>query len=470
MKKLIILIISLFVFVNFGGFVSEANAQSVSKKPAHAKPKKSPSKASDQMRLRILMGENAADIKLVEDKKCAEIIMDSDGVLHSNWINRLIQSKYNINCTVYRTIHKDEWDEPTLIQLLPESSEEEDEEEEDESKYDKKILSRTIHLVDLLLDYENLIAAGADVNLPDERGQTIFFNTKIFAEADPEDEEIYDIFRTVDVNVNVKDKAGQTALSMAIPWMLMNVYSWEEDGLITAQDVDDEEGSAYTKNFTGHYNYIKWLLKQGASVKGGKEKSKALLKLKPEQFVKEIVKVGWDINSRDIDGYTALHKLVRHKVSDMPMRKRSNNKSKKYRYVNTELYDPIKLLLNSGAKANVRDAMGRTPLHYAQNPHVIQALLKAGAKLNEADNEGQTPLHLAVTMNASAFDELLKACPDSTIKDKNGKTALDIAVLSWQKESLELYNKLGCKAYQKTAAKRPSTVNSDEEELDLSDL
>ncbi|KAK4238231.1 ankyrin repeat-containing domain protein [Achaetomium macrosporum] len=57
----------------------------------------------------------------------------------------------------------------------------------------------------------------------------------------------------------------------------------------------------------------------------------------------------------------------------------------------------IKLLLaEHGADPNVRDEVGRTPLHYASSEDIARLLLQHGAAIDACDISGETPLHTAV--------------------------------------------------------------------------
>ena len=56
------------------------------------------------------------------------------------------------------------------------------------------------------------------------------------------------------------------------------------------------------------------------------------------------------------------------------------------------------MLLENGAKPNMKDSLGNTPLHLAactNHVGVVTLLLKAGTDLTELDNNGRTPMQLA---------------------------------------------------------------------------
>lgn len=83
------------------------------------------------------------------------------------------------------------------------------------------------------------------------------------------------------------------------------------------------------------------------------------------------------------------------------------------------------------------DYLGMTPLHFAANKceaesvEIVTLLLARRPNVSKKDRLERTALHLAVTnINASVVEELLKGDDSSMatkVKDKNGKTALQIA-------------------------------------------
>ncbi|WP_227788778.1 GUN4 domain-containing protein [Nodularia sp. LEGE 04288] len=115
---------------------------------------------------------------------------------------------------------------------------------------------------------------------------------------------------------------------------------------------------------------------------------------------------GVDVNLRNAQGQTPLH-------------------------INRFQATLVKLLLQRGAKVNLQDAEGKTPL-YDVNLEVAQLLVAANADLNVQDNLGRTPLHQAVLEEQSFFGPELATLFLSKnarvdLKDKEGKTALDLA-------------------------------------------
>jgi ankyrin repeat protein len=88
----------------------------------------------------------------------------------------------------------------------------------------------------------------------------------------------------------------------------------------------------------------------------------------------------------------------------------------------------LKACITAGG-VNEPDSRQTTPLHYAAaigNVESVRLLLSAGAKANVVDNAGGTPLLLAAT-SAEKIGLLLKADADPNLATKNGRTPLHIA-------------------------------------------
>jgi uncharacterized protein len=101
--------------------------------------------------------------------------------------------------------------------------------------------------------------------------------------------------------------------------------------------------------------------------------------------------------------------------------------------------DVVKLLIQRGAKTNVTDKNGNTPLISAacgcavatmnSAYDVVKILLDQGAKVNARNKDGQTALIMAsgMTGDASVLKLLLNNGADPGLKDHKGMTALSLA-------------------------------------------
>jgi ankyrin repeat protein len=91
----------------------------------------------------------------------------------------------------------------------------------------------------------------------------------------------------------------------------------------------------------------------------------------------------------------------------------------------------VRALLSEGADVNSRAIDGTTALHWmvrAENLELVELLLKAGADPNAADRYGVTPLYLACSLaNVPMMEKLLAAGADPNLTDQSGETLLMIA-------------------------------------------
>jgi ankyrin repeat protein len=133
---------------------------------------------------------------------------------------------------------------------------------------------------------------------------------------------------------------------------------------------------------------------------------------------------GADINWRDSEGATAVHRAVA-----------------------SGSLDATKLLLDRGADCNLGLSCGVTPLMSVRKPldrpkvaiAIAKLLLAHGADPNARDDLGYTPLHRAALWDERGLAELLLAnAADASLKDKGGETPLELARKSGSTKVAEL--------------------------------
>jgi ankyrin repeat protein len=176
---------------------------------------------------------------------------------------------------------------------------------------------------------------------------------------------------------------------------------------------------------------VRFLLRHGAQVNAGQKHFLTPLHLAAQvgcpEVARILLKCGAHIDLRDNRGRVPLH-LVPNSMSNSRMDKYERNDEGRRSTVvrlllehhadvnslddfhQTPLYfaafygrpQIARLLLDQGAKANIKNAHGQTLLHQAsqskylcESPNVLQLLLELGLDVNARDKRQETPLHFA---------------------------------------------------------------------------
>jgi ankyrin repeat protein len=104
--------------------------------------------------------------------------------------------------------------------------------------------------------------------------------------------------------------------------------------------------------------------------------------------------------------------------------------------------DIVKILIGKGARIDTEGEDLATPLESAAGKghlDIVKVLIEAGAKVNHQDKDGDTPLHEAARGGyLEVAQYLLSKGADTSIKDSDGSTAGDIARSSGQPKVAEL--------------------------------
>jgi ankyrin repeat protein len=104
--------------------------------------------------------------------------------------------------------------------------------------------------------------------------------------------------------------------------------------------------------------------------------------------------------------------------------------------------DMLKALSERGAKLNIRNNRGRTPLYYYNSAIIIKFLIDKGLDVNNIDNEGTTPLfHAVKSKNIEVIKLLLSNDAKVKVKNNKGQTVLDIARSYNKSDIFELLRK-----------------------------
>jgi ankyrin repeat protein len=244
------------------------------------------------------------------------------------------------------------------------------------------------------------IHAGFDPNYQDDSGRTILH---IVAHDRLSDIETVDWLCSLMTDINIYDTIGDT------PWPAWAGYDMSVDAQERYVRLSKIFLSYGASPFVGSHNKVISLL--------------CLSLVDTMDIIRDIYSTR-DINEGDGYGRTVLHRAVEY----------GNN---------TQVATG---LVRLGAKVNIADLDGDTPLHmtalYGDITNV-EELIRLGAKVNIQNNHGDTPLHTAVMEgNMAVSQNLIKNGANVVIQNKNGHTPLHLAALSGKNPNIECIKSL----------------------------
>ena len=124
-------------------------------------------------------------------------------------------------------------------------------------------------------------------------------------------------------------------------------------------------------------------------------------------FATFLIQAGAEVNARNEDHWTPLHFAAKH-----------NN------------IDIVKLLLDNGAKINVKTSYGHTPLQLTTDTKIAKILIQSGANIESKDNHGWTFLHhTSIFNNVEMAKLLIDNSANLEALDNNGHSPLIVARL-----------------------------------------
>ncbi|HET8646138.1 MAG TPA: ankyrin repeat domain-containing protein [Vicinamibacteria bacterium] len=168
-------------------------------------------------------------------------------------------------------------------------------------------------------------------------------------------------------------------------------------------------------------------------------------------LVGDLIKAGADVNVAESDGWTPLHHAAA--VGNSSALDALIAAKARVDAADKDGWTPFYLALNQGkgsiarrlsaAGATPRVPAGRFPLVAAaaagHDPGAVRLALDLGADVNAATDKGYTALMIAAFNDRGQMVmDLLRAGADTSLKNKEGRTALDVAQVAESKEAVAL--------------------------------
>jgi ankyrin repeat protein len=108
--------------------------------------------------------------------------------------------------------------------------------------------------------------------------------------------------------------------------------------------------------------------------------------------------------------------------------------------------EAVKALLAAGAKANITDNFGRTPLFAYCDPSSIGMVVDAGANVRAVDNDGETALHNAARLgDIGMVRAIAERNADLNRPNNKGQTPLKLAELGFRDDIIAYLKGRGAK-------------------------
>lgn len=270
-------------------------------------------------------------------------------------------------------------------------------------------------------DIIELLNNGYNIDKQDEIGDTMLIMAVQYNKYD-----IVNILLSKGANILIKNNEGFSAIMYSKSLIITKLLISHG---VNVNDVSDSGMTAlHTSIFHHDDDLMKYLIEHGANTHLGKD----LLQ--------------WSIINNN---YSATKTLLEEK-NDISLRESINNSFSIFTCVmHMEDTNIFFLLINNGCDLHkVDNSSGRTILHYAARntkpivKTIIDVLVKDNININSFDNKNNTPLHEAVkNNNIIAVNELLKYKAKTEIKNKDGKTPLDIAKEKHYTDLIEVLSK-----------------------------
>ncbi|WP_419198881.1 ankyrin repeat domain-containing protein [Wolbachia endosymbiont of Rhagoletis cingulata] len=306
---------------------------------------------------------------------------------------------------------------------------------------------------------KDLIARGANLETKDNNDNTTLHNACSNGHL-----KVVEYLIKKGASLKAKNKDNKTPLELADHKGYINIVEMIKQ----IQSGLDEELLSAVKN--GDPNKVDDLVSHGASLEVKDSNGNTLLHYASQnghlKVVEYLIEKGASLKAKNKDGNTPLDLAVKENIKEFLKKAQSGLNKELLAVANGDDLNRVKALVNQGASLEAKDNSNNTPLHNACNNgdvKVVEYLVEEGASLkaknkdgeaplhvavqhdgtleviefilnrdlsgiNDITNDGRTPLHLAIQGNKpNTVELLLRKGASIAVKDKNGKTSLDLA-------------------------------------------
>eukprot|EP00761_Pharyngomonas_kirbyi_P000237 gb/GECH01000237.1/.p1 GENE.gb/GECH01000237.1/~~gb/GECH01000237.1/.p1 ORF type:complete len:693 (+),score=110.34 gb/GECH01000237.1/:1-2079(+) len=243
-----------------------------------------------------------------------------------------------------------------------------------------------------------LLDLGARVGVRDEGGDTALHKTFNALEINMNDrEELFKLLMNSKGEIESENKVNETPLHnvmrYAPPAVAMRLFALVED----------------LETFPYNHTLLHAASESGALLKDDLKGALSIVNL--------LINIGFDINARDPQSQTPLHRAV------------GQDRSRAHATVSPDIkYKLVRHLIENGAEVSTVDVNGRRPLHLCDERSVAELLISHGADKEVLNDFGETPLHEAVDGECVDLVEYyVEQGVTSDVRSGKGETPLDVA-------------------------------------------
>ncbi len=269
---------------------------------------------------------------------------------------------------------------------------------------------------------QNILTKGTNIN-----AKSIVGATSLFCAVSNGNKLITELLINQQADTNIASDEG------ALPWHIASFKGFIEIMKILAPTIlDIDYKTTNTEQYTalwlasqqGYVDIVKWLIDKGADINAIRQSDgctalQTAICKEQLQVIEWLVAKGAKVNKADKEEASPLYYSLGY--AGQPIQP-----------------NIVKFLVSKGADVKQSMYDGDTPLHmacYRANTGAIKLLLDHGASINEVNNDGYTPLHFLVSAEntievdtkLTAIKYLLERSASSTVKNKEGKSAIDLA-------------------------------------------